>query len=613
VGVEDTLVIGTAVTAAVKGVLKRPVLEDYCAQVDRLIEHGLGNLYVVRGYMLHPKADPAQMLASKKCVTDDPDGDLVRLLEYAARRGVHTMTIYTRMTRAVVDALKRRCGEFYLGANLGEITASGVAPGQRDMRTAARAWVRGARAAVRRAWVSGQPHVTCTLTNLFAKYCLEAGMDIPTAEIFTLPCVDVQYALLRGAARGYGRPLFGGWLATGWFSGSNRDPLKPVRCKLALGSGFLHGANFLIQESGHWGLYEFGDVEAADHPLCQAYRRIQGQFWAFAADCPRAADGPETRVGLVHGRFDGYSGLRGDVWGQPGWRPDDHEGGWELLKVFYPGAPNVNSSIEIQDRRRPRFSGTPYGLADIVPAEAPPERLARYRVLLFLGWNTMNAAQYEALVAYVRGGGTLVMWASHLNASADRNHVDTQHRFFRSGDFSDLFGVRVRVPRKRSRRRTWRPVRTYVNTVQWVRKGACGFPVGRIYYNGWPHGGVEAELAEDVAVLAVTDRGHPFVTERRLGKGRAVLVHCYSPQGQGNYREFAEDIFHAVGRRQLGRFRVEGDANVSYAVYGRGRRRTLYALNASASEDAEVTVVGLSTGPDRIRLTPGELVRVDWR
>ena len=304
-GVEDTLVIGTAVRHAATGRCEKPTLDDYCANVDKLLRQGLGSLYVVRGYMLHPDADPALMLRSKKCITDDPDGDLVRLFEHAAQRGVHTMSIYTNMTKPVVSALKRRCGPLYLGNNLGEVTASSVSPGQQSMRSAANEWVARMRTLVRRAWNLGQPHVTCTLTNMFAKYCMEAGLDLPIAEIFTLPCVDVQFALLRGAARGYGRPLFGGWLATGWFSGSNRDPRKPNRWRLALQAGFLHGANILIQESGHWGLYEFRDCEDEEHPLSRQYRQIQRRFWTFARTHPRPSSGPEVNVGLVHGRLDG--------------------------------------------------------------------------------------------------------------------------------------------------------------------------------------------------------------------------------------------------------------------------------------------------------------------
>lgn len=612
-GVEDTLVIETAVKLTSGQAVERPTLRDYCARVDKLINQELGNLYVVRGYMLHPHADPALMIESKRYVTDDPDGDLVRLLEYAAKKRVYTMTIYTGMTKRVVSALKRRCGRFYLGNNLGEITMSKVPPGQKDMRSAAEAWVKNIRNQVQQAWKIGQPHVTCTLTNLYAQYCLEAGMDIPTAEIFTLPCVDVQFALLRGAMRGYGKKMFGGWLATGWFSGSNLNPKKQKHWELVLKSGFLHGANFLIQESGHWGLYEFRDTEDANHPLARAYRRIQKQFYCFARANLRPADGPQVRIGLVHGRFDGYSGLRGDIWGQPGWNTGEHEDSWELLKIFYPESWNVNSWKEILDDRYSRFSGTPYGLVDIVPAMTPAKMLSRYRSLLFLGWNTMCNEQYLNLIKYVRKGGRLVMWASHLNRSANRNDIHVRHDFYNNGDFRNLFGVSVSIPRKKATQgKTWNPRAYYVNRIKWVEPGICRFPVGKTYYNNYPHGGVESKLMKNVRVLAVTELGVPFVTERKLGRGYAVLVNSCSPQGHGNFREFAEDIFHAVGRREQPDFRIQGNPKISYAVYGAGQKQQLYALNTDYSKPARATVIGLSKGQRQIRFAPAEMKCMNW-
>jgi hypothetical protein len=477
------------------------------------------------------------------------------------------------------------------------------------MRHAARAWVGRIREIVRRQRAVGQPHVTCTLTTLYAKYCMEAGMDIPTGEIFTMPCVDVHFALLRGAARGYQRQLFGGWLATGWFSGSNRDPRKPALWRLGMNSGFLHGCNMLIQESGHWGLYEFRDFEGEDHPLCRRLRKLTREFHRFAQANPRPAGGPQVNVGLVHGNLDGYRGIEGHVWDQPGWLPGAHERSWELLNVFYPGAGPVNDNAIMQDRRCARFAGAPYGLADIVPAESPVEALSRYRSLLFLGWNTATDAQYRNLIEYVRRGGRLVLWAAHLNGSVSREHEDMQQRFYRNGDFRELFGARIRIPPK-PEHGGWRSERTMINTIRWIRGGCYGFPVGKIYYNNWPHGGVDSELAPGVRVLAVTDRGAPFVTERTLGKGRALLVHGYSPQGQRNFREFAEDIFHAVGRREQSAFRVEGNPKLSYAVYGRGPDQTLYVLNTNVAKSEEGVVVGTSRRQRAIRLGPAQLVRV---
>jgi hypothetical protein len=199
----------------------------------------------------------------------------------------------------------------------------------------------------------------------------------------------------------------------------------------------------------------------------------------------------------------------------------------------------------------------------------------------------------------------------HLNGSPRHDDVDMQQRFFRNGDFRDLFGARVSTPPTPPGGARWRSERTMVNFVRWVRAGTHGFPVGKVCYINWPHGGMDSDLAPDARVLAVTDRGAPFVTERALGKGRAMLVHCYSPQGQGNYRELAEDIYHAVGRRELPAFRVDGAEDVAWAVYGRGKGRVLYALNTRLEASTSAEVVGLPGGPRRLRLAPASMARVD--
>ena len=167
-GAEDALTIGTAV-AAQRGLHPpRPTLADYRAHVDKLLAQGLGNLYVVRGYMLHPDADPEILLTSKKCVIDDPDGDLVRLFEYAAQRGVYTMAIYTGMTAPVVAALRRR------GRWSRDWPRECARPGALASRTSrARARTSSSSTAWKPAWPS-----------------------------LTVPPVDVHWSLVRGAVVG---------------------------------------------------------------------------------------------------------------------------------------------------------------------------------------------------------------------------------------------------------------------------------------------------------------------------------------------------------------------------------------------------------------------------
>ena len=65
------------------------------------------------------------------------------------------------------------------------------------------------------------------------------------------------------------------------------------------------------------------------------------------------------------------------------------------------------------DRLRRWYSGTPYGEIELIPIDAPAEVLSQFRLLLLLGWNTMDEEQYGKLTAHVANGGTLVMSVPH--------------------------------------------------------------------------------------------------------------------------------------------------------------------------------------------------------
>jgi hypothetical protein len=59
------------------------------------------------------------------------------------------------------------------------------------------------------------------------------------------------------------------------------------------------------------------------------------------------------------------------------------------------------------------FTGTPYGQADMVPFDASAAALGKYKFLVLMGLNAMDATQANALKAFVQGGGTLIMALGH--------------------------------------------------------------------------------------------------------------------------------------------------------------------------------------------------------
>lgn len=62
------------------------------------------------------------------------------------------------------------------------------------------------------------------------------------------------------------------------------------------------------------------------------------------------------------------------------------------------------------------FTSTPYGPVDLLPVEAPQDVMDRYKLMLFLGWNTYDENDFQRIKQYVFDGGTLLLSAAHLNA-----------------------------------------------------------------------------------------------------------------------------------------------------------------------------------------------------
>lgn len=81
-----------------------------------------------------------------------------------------------------------------------------------------------------------------------------------------------------------------------------------------------------------------------------------------------------------------------------------------MLRVFYP-------ENEV-DACGPEgwFTSTPYGPVDLLPVEAPQDVMDRYKLMLFLGWNTYDENDFQRIKQYVFDGGTLLLSAAHFNA-----------------------------------------------------------------------------------------------------------------------------------------------------------------------------------------------------
>jgi len=110
------------------------------------------------------------------------------------------------------------------------------------------------------------------------------------------------------------------------------------------------------------------------------------------------------------------------------WRCAD----WSILDVVFP---QFGNTWESNFRRT--GTGTPYGMVDIIPWDAPLEGLRRYKVVVLMGVNYLSHATCETLKAYVRQGGQLVLCLNQLRAT------DGHTSWYFRRDVRDLAGVEL--------------------------------------------------------------------------------------------------------------------------------------------------------------------------
>jgi hypothetical protein len=414
---------------------------------------------------------------------------------------------------------------------------------------------------------------------------LESGIDIPILEMMPGD-PELMTAAIRGAVRAYKRDHFGILIAHGWYGGNKRDELYYKRFKNALFYAWMSGAKWISSESGQMGFKGYGGDFSADSPETRRFRDVMLEFKQFCDHEEHDAEGPETSVGFVLGNHDGWSGLwQTIVWGQHGnehFVPSDAEESWKLLQALYHKQPwfdylhNGDEDISGQ---------VPGGVYDLVPSHAPQEAFERYKILIFLGWNTMNDELYSKLVEYVRQGGHLIMALPHLTEAIRR---DATFAPWRNGDWSELFGIKfLRIATK--------PVKG----VKFVRDASLPtwkFPVwGRVCdpfcaNGGFARGELELCGAETLAVASglfdsevAYEIMPPVFTEFRLGEGSAFLLNSAEFPGSHRVKELAELILSVAMRGETdAKHKVFCPESVRYTF----RKKSLYLLNTDPDLNA---------------------------
>ncbi len=322
-------------------------------------------------------------------------------------------------------------------------------------------------------------------------------------------------------------------------------------------------------------------------------RLVLREAHQFASIHSRPAAGPRSPLGILHGHLDGAAGLWNRVtWGQYGddkWLAGPAEAGWELYDELFRrqrySHPHVAGDAD-------RSGNPPLGQCDIVPIEADLEALKQYNCLVCLGWNTMTAELYDKLKAYVRGGGHLVMYLPQLSTHVDRA---AEVKLFRCGDFSDLFGAKVRgrcTPDVMGLKfvgpsslddypypdwgATVDPL--FMGRMQPAKLELCGaktlFGVAGMIFDG------------------NSGDAQPIVVENRVGKGVATLVGLYQyPADEGVIR-LTRDLLRTIIAGEQGNVRLTASDQVRYAVYDAAgpKHSVIYMLNTDPDVPADVSL-----------------------
>jgi hypothetical protein len=407
----------------------------------------------------------------------------------------------------------------------------------------------------------------------------KAGVDLLGTEMMVMP-VDPILSALRGTIKAYGKKEFTAFPAVGWYGGSEFDPDKPGRLKLALYSAYLHGAKYIFSESDHFcPTIRFPRI--FNDPLSVKTRKVLKDFYRFTQKDNRPVGFPKTNVAFVQGYLDSWCGSSysdhggyGILWGQEDFTAGAAEKSWEFLDVVFPNYSRFNRQSEGW------FGGTPYGPVDLIPIDAPPKFLHQYKLLVFLGWNTLTEENYQKLLAYVRSGGCLFM--SLLHASTDTKYLPTEQRtLYRKGDLSELFGVKIKsLVLDDARKETGcGHCRNPLQGIFVTGQTKYNLKKGRCYPFTYDTREIQAQIA-GAEMIARANNGQPILTRKAFpGGGEAFLL--VAPDYPIVFKNLVKDFLAGLVEHHQTAVQMVDSRDINFAVYEGEKKDTIYLLNTN--------------------------------
>ena len=508
----------------------------------------------------------------------------------------------------LVSALREIAGEYFVGDAISEpgtamvsnfagyYPPAGYLENQpradfQDMKEAAESYVAAVGTYVEKNRVVNMPNVVNIEATAIIKHNLAAGIDIPILEMMNgNPDTHIPFA--RGAARAYGKALWGVLIAHEWYGGMRHsDILKRKRLEVAYKYAYMSGANIIVMESGDEAIHAYSQKYDASSELCAEYRKVLSDIAEYAKQDIRPEGGPKSEVAFVSGRYDAWGGFCGSsVWnqfGRPEWGYGDAEYSWKLLDEIG----TRRSWSDVSNYGDSDTSAFPaFGMYDVVPIEAGVDALCKYKYLIFAGWSSMTDEDMDKLAEYVRHGGKLLMSAAHLNGNTAR---DGEFRIPPNEKVEKLFGCRFTGEFRKANSGT-KFIKNSVNPeiLYPVNEDMMGDPQFSAGYAEY----ADVELCGGEAIGVLSDsfwkEGNEkliSIVENKLGKGTATLITSVNYPGNlavyPLYRAIMREIISASARNC--KVKVIGSEKVRFAVY----ENKIYLLNTDYDLSATVKLI----------------------
>jgi hypothetical protein len=474
---------------------------------------------------------------------------------------------------------------------------------------------------------------------------------IPHIECFAFRNINFASALCRGLYKQFNLPLWGNYLAHEHYSFlPYESEYKFKMLESAFWISYMSGSKITVLESGNWWqqsdhvedtpmhdtpkidtgglhnneprLYAHLVKEARKHygklnydsDVCRKYRKSLSDFYDFLKENGTPEGQPEINIAAIKGNMDlcsqsfhpnmAIAGAFKKAEKNPLWYEGMPERSWEIFrKVFYP----LNNTFDKYVNGF--FSGTPYGMTDIVSfaGEITSEFLIEnYKALLFTGWNTASDSQYGILKDYVHAGGTLFIGIPHLSKNKTRNYVNYPvEDLVNNGDFSELCGVKVKG---RGKQLYWMLA---------VENNILNLPRNKHFGPCLTHLG-DIELTGNPEVIAVHDETFaPALILNRYGRGKVYFLNSWEhpgaldahagPSSEIESNGLVGEVYRRIAIDCSGTAFITDDGNapgknceyITYSYFPSNRKLYLLNMDFSASHEFYLHRQG---GKEKIKL-----------